>query len=1130
MQVLKFGFFLSLIFAGQLLFAGSAEAQKMTLPAVGGWNGFLDQQNVVECSNAGNAATLKLTVRDPSGTSLGVVPFTLAAQGSQHIVLNSFPIANKYGTYNIELTSGDGTQISCITVFYRASKPGSKEAFEYAFAIPVEDAVKGEVSGVFNSFDALGGTKPVFNWLSIVNESTTDFSGYVYVYNMDGSQDSSRTIRVLGLKPNARQDLALGHDRGLTIGLYRVVPDNAAQAFAAFLTRYGQGDAAGSYAYAFPLRAQKPTCNLEPIHASTMANAFNWGELANPNATPMTVKATIYSRFGQQMGEQRTITIAPHSQSHIPLHEYLGPENIGTLHVECVGSGAGILAQSVFYGRSSSSRTQLEWVYAAQSRQKSILNQARALTHINTFLNAWNWSKTLSSANQSLAADFRTYAANGTMVDQDTTQIAAEGTWDFGIHEGTGANFIGMGLQPLAGGPGNMTGEVLRVIPKNDGTIGYIFNIPDRIIGESVPPDQVDSDSDGIPDVWEKLYSLDPYNAADGSADIDGDRLSNLEEYRRGLNPWISDSSFSGNPNSLAPYLGQLTAEEVRFMGKKFALNDDRLMTWESPRTDRQTLVNTLLSDDFFSQDLQAELIRFRDHPKNVINYQPWTPAYPVISKDNPIQTTAQIHRAADEMFDYLAQAYNGLTYTTFYSGYSVPFYLYMRSRYESPLHSIMAHLWGGHFGIDMSTYDGPSHMWAKGWVIDTLYGKGLGNFRDMLVGNAATQGCLTGPQGERTASADGVICQTAPLNYLNNDLNSKTAPNENFAREFMELFTLGPIDRWTRQANYGQETVRAATAFLSGYRMDWWTVPNYAHYFDYYDPALHDTRSFTAFPGTSYALSGTATPAQFANHLLSNHPGVPRFIAGKLFSMLVYPNPPEAIVTQAAAKFKGEFNYDIRKLVDYFLNSEAMYSQRARQRNCIIEPYKSFMKVARGFQLPLVTTTSVSTAQIPLTSSYLLNEWHASMARAGENNFNYPDVFAYDYCGRYANDNIDGSGEWLGASKLLGRFTGLTIALDRTLDYYPDAPGILRIKNLIPKTGAGGKMTPDDVIRYYQKMFDAELGSNEYTVIRNYLISSNASSAPNESVWNPTNDAFLKSKFAGMLLIFANMPQGNLE
>src|SRR5205807_6524849 len=70
---------------------------------------------------------------------------------------------------------------------------------------------------------------------------------------------------------------------------------------------------------------------------------------------------------------------------------------------------------------------------------------------------------------------------------------------------------------------------------------------------------------------------------------------------------------------------------------------------------------------------------------------------------------------------------------------------------------------------------------------------KGLGSFRDL---------------------AQAVAIDPAMLRYLDNDRNVKGSPNENFARECMELFTLGV-------GNYSQDDVVASARAWTGYTYD---------------------------------------------------------------------------------------------------------------------------------------------------------------------------------------------------------------------------------------------------------------------------------------------------------------------
>jgi hypothetical protein len=54
-----------------------------------------------------------------------------------------------------------------------------------------------------------------------------------------------------------------------------------------------------------------------------------------------------------------------------------------------------------------------------------------------------------------------------------------------------------------------------------------------------------DTDSDGMPDTWEKRYELNPYDPSDAALDADNDSVTNLEEYKAGTNPLAKESKTS---------------------------------------------------------------------------------------------------------------------------------------------------------------------------------------------------------------------------------------------------------------------------------------------------------------------------------------------------------------------------------------------------------------------------------------------------------------------------------------------------------------------------------------------------------------------------------------------------------
>ncbi|HNC02679.1 MAG TPA: lectin-like protein, partial [Agitococcus sp.] len=54
---------------------------------------------------------------------------------------------------------------------------------------------------------------------------------------------------------------------------------------------------------------------------------------------------------------------------------------------------------------------------------------------------------------------------------------------------------------------------------------------------------KVDTDKDGMPDAWEWRYGLNPYSDADATQDPDGDKITNVNEYKAGTNPKLADAN-----------------------------------------------------------------------------------------------------------------------------------------------------------------------------------------------------------------------------------------------------------------------------------------------------------------------------------------------------------------------------------------------------------------------------------------------------------------------------------------------------------------------------------------------------------------------------------------------------------
>ena len=109
-----------------------------------------------------------------------------------------------------------------------------------------------------------------------------------------------------------------------------------------------------------------------------------------------------------------------------------------------------------------------------------------------------------------------------------------------------------------------------------------------------------------------------------------------------------------------------------------------------------------------------------------------------------------------------------------------------------TPLQEKMALFWHGHFANNEEKVRDYRKMKRQ---LELFHAKGAGNFRDLLIGAAQ---------------------DPAMLAFLDAGSNVKGAPNENFAREIMELFTMGVASNGV--ANYSETGIREAARAFTGW------------------------------------------------------------------------------------------------------------------------------------------------------------------------------------------------------------------------------------------------------------------------------------------------------------------------
>ncbi|HZU67152.1 MAG TPA: DUF1800 domain-containing protein [Ktedonobacteraceae bacterium] len=156
-----------------------------------------------------------------------------------------------------------------------------------------------------------------------------------------------------------------------------------------------------------------------------------------------------------------------------------------------------------------------------------------------------------------------------------------------------------------------------------------------------------------------------------------------------------------------------------------------------------------------------------------------------------------------------------------------------------------------------------------------------------------------------------GITSDPAMLFYLDLTKSRKNAPNENYAREMMELFTIG-------LGNYTQRDVSEGAAALTG-----WHVKGLS---SYYNPNDHNNL-------TKYYLGHVGNlDYKDVIHILTNHPATPWFIGRKLFTFFAYENPSSD---------------DLKPLVDTYV--ESGHNMGAVVRTLLLSPQFSSPKAYRS-------------------------------------------------------------------------------------------------------------------------------------------------------------------------------------
>ena len=361
---------------------------------------------------------------------------------------------------------------------------------------------------------------------------------------------------------------------------------------------------------------------------------------------------------------------------------------------------------------------------------------------------------------------------------------------------------------------------------------------------------------------------------------------------------------------------------------------------------------------------------------------------------------------------------------------------------------------WHNHFATSGSKVENGMFMHKQ---VEMFRAKGLGSFRDLLV---------------------AVAQDAAMLVWLDGKDNRRGKPNENFAREVMELFALGI-------GNYTEDDVKQLARAFTGWRIE----QSGNDYSVVFHSEQHDVEEMTIFGETGHFDCASAID------LILKQPAAPKHLAQKMLRAFVHANPTDEQIAWYAKRFLDN-DWNIKTVLREMLTSKMFFSEWA---------YRSKIKSPAE----LVIGSAIAMGGKP--NMAFLRE---SMAKMGQNILFPPNVKGWD-----------GEKAWINSNTVLVRFNyGMTIATQRN-------PGgnepMARQNDLETPLKAMEIKTANQVIDAYARLFlDGRLPAGARDKLIDYM---NRDRNDQPKPWVLNHDS-VNSKVRDMIHVMMSTPEYQLS
>jgi uncharacterized protein (DUF1800 family) len=272
------------------------------------------------------------------------------------------------------------------------------------------------------------------------------------------------------------------------------------------------------------------------------------------------------------------------------------------------------------------------------------------------------------------------------------------------------------------------------------------------------------------------------------------------------------------------------------------------------------------------------------------------------------------------------------------------------------PLQEKMTLFWHGHFATALYKVRLPALMYQQNQIFRQ---NALARFDDLL---------------------SLVYKDPAMLIWLDGFRNTRKAPNENWGREVMELFTLG-------RGNYTEDDVHACSRAFTGWRLTF-DQNNYTVSQAQFSPRAHDDGTKTLLGETGNWTSDDAI------RILASHPATGPFLATRLWHFFASDTPPPSAINKLATIYY-ETDHSMRAVVQALFSLSEFYQDATRSGH-IKSPAEFLVTAIRALGLQNIPTTSLPRV----------------MDTMGQSLFNPPNVGGWP-AGSF----------WISSSTMLSRF-----------------------------------------------------------------------------------------------------------